>query len=69
MLIVFTVRHLMGLGLFGWLLWQAMQTGGTSWLIIAVAGGAYAAFAAYGWLRLRGQYVRSLRGTTPEARP
>ena len=74
MLIIYALRHVVGLGFFAWLFVSARQIDGPFYLIVAGLIMVYAGMAGYGGYRLLRQYLRSLRqtratqtGATPHA--
>lgn len=58
-LVLFAVRHLLGLALFVWLAAEMRRlTEGYLWLAVALLGLGYFAFAVFAWMRLRALYRR-----------
>jgi hypothetical protein len=60
LLIVFGVRHLLGIALFVWLTFVGRAIGGIGWLLVGGLGLVYAAIVAYNGRRLYQQYRRRL---------
>jgi hypothetical protein len=73
-LVLFAVRHILGLALFVWLAAEMRRhTEGYLWLAIGLLGLGYFVFAVFAWLRLRALYGKrgvSARGAVaPGGRP
>lgn len=52
-LVVFVVRHIIGVALFAWLVWQSFRAGeNTFGWILAALGAGYGAFAIWSGVRL-----------------
>lgn len=68
-LVLFAVRHILGLVFFAWLAAEMRRhTEGSLWLAIGLLGLGYFVFAVFAWLRLRALYGK--RGAVaPGGRP
>lgn len=61
-LVLFAVRHTLGVGIFAWLTFQTRRLGeGNLWLVIALLGFAYLAFALVAGTRLLAWYQKRER--------
>jgi uncharacterized membrane protein YczE len=62
-LVLFAVRHTVGVGIFLWLTVQMHRlVEGWLWLPVGLLGIAYAVFATVAWTRLRAFYKRRAAG-------
>jgi Kef-type K+ transport system membrane component KefB len=59
LLIVFVVRHIIGIALFAYLIRMAVLAGGSFYVTLLVLAAAYAGYAAFGAWRIYGQYQRT----------
>lgn len=63
-LVIFTVRHVLGLAVFGWLTKTARDTDEQSslWLVVAALLAGYLVAAVFGWWQLFDALQRAKRG-------
>lgn len=63
MLIVYIIRHLLGIALFSFLIRTAFPLGGNFWIVLTGLVTIYAGYVVYGTTRIGIEYRRSLRKT------
>lgn len=61
LLIAFTIRQIISIVILAALMIMSIRAGGTFWIVMAAITVAFTGFAINGWLRIRGQYLRTLR--------
>ncbi len=65
-LLLFAIRHTLGVGIFVWLTFEARRLiDGDGWLVVALLGLAYLVFAVVAGTRLLALYRRRAHGERP----